>query len=225
MRRLTLVVAVICILASTIPLSAGLVTYTNRGLFEAALGSYTIDPMNYGTVGTIASGAVVGLNFYDFLVQTTPNALKIIAGSDGYGAFDTTGDAQAKFLYLDTDIGFQGSATTFTMHSPTLGFGFDYTGVTQAGGTFTAAVLGSTFNLAFNPLPPGGGPSTTPLFWGVISTAPFDQIVLTTSNDSGYGVDQVTFGGTAIPEPSTFALMGLGIAVVLFVRRAPTYRG
>jgi hypothetical protein len=191
------------------PLSAGFITYTDRASFQTALGSFTTDSMNYSAgEQTCGSGAIGGGNAAYFTINTVPNALKFL-GSPCPGGFDTTGDVSARYLYLDTDIAWRGSSTTFTMHNPTFGFGFDYMGINEPDTLWQVSVLG----VFFNPAPNDG--SLDAKFWGIISTAAFTTIVLTTDIDSGYGIDEVTFGGSGmiIPEPAPLILVGLGLLV------------
>ena len=115
----------------------------------------------------------------------------------------------AKFLYLDTDDGEVGSETDFLLNSPVTAFGFDYTGIFEPSNEetesiFTVTIGSDIFNLSLNDDP------SSHLFWGVIGPASFDTVTLITSLDSGYGVDEVTFG-FAIPLPPAIWLFGSGL--------------
>ena len=78
--------------------------------------------------------------------------------------------------------------------------------------------MGTTFNLAVN----GSNDVADAKFWGVISDTAFSSIALHTSTDSGYSVDEVTYGGGGtqpVPEPCTMLLLGLGLVGFAGVRR------
>ena len=219
MKKLILILAIAAICSYPLPGFSAFTTYTDRATFQAAMGSYVIDGWEtYAPIGTGGSGALAGVNFYDFLVTTTPDALKIL-DTPSVGGFNTTpAPGSSKYLYLDTDIGFQGSTATFGMHSPTLGFGFDYGGVNESGTAWDVTIMGTTFNLAVN----GSNDVADAKFWGAISDTAFSSIALHTSTDSGYSVDEVTYGGGGtqpVPEPCTMLLLGLGLVGFAGVRR------
>jgi len=218
MKRVIIILTLAVIFSYPLPGFSAFTTYTNRATFEVAMGSYVIDGWEtYGTVGTGTSGALSGLNFYDFQVTTTPDALKIL-DAPYVGGFNTTpAPGSSHYLYLDTDIGLQGSTATFGMHSPTLGFGFDYGGVNEVGTAWDVTIMGTTFTLAVN----GSNDAADAKFWGVISDTAFSSIALYTFTDSGYSVDEVTYSGAAqpVPEPVSMLLLGFGLLGVTGLRK------
>lgn len=183
--------------------------YTDRAAFESALDSFAVENFeSYPTVGTpdpLISTIPNGLDnlaLNDFSLTATPQAIKI--WNAAHSGSDNTTPGGSQFLYLDTDMGTVGSTTGFSLYNPANAFGFDYTGVYEPGTDFTVTIGAAVFNLALN------SPESTPLFWGVIGLDSFSDITLYTSTDSGYGVDDVTFGA-AIPLPPAIWLFGSGL--------------
>lgn len=195
--------------------------FTDRGAFESALASYSIEDFeSYANVGTPDVDPIFlnptgqsSLTLNEFSLTATPAAIKIWNAGHSGSRNTTAGGTQ--FLYLDTDnLGLAsgnpiGSSTVFSLTSPVDAFGFDYTGVFEPGtaamaSTFTVSIGSVVFDLIFN------NPKDVPLFWGVIGLGSFTDITLATSRDSGYGVDDVTFG-SAVPLPPALWLFGSGL--------------
>lgn len=209
----------LAVLSVTLAGNAQAITvFTDRVAFESALLSYTIEDFeSYGTVGTpdpllMIPDGLASLALKDFTLSATPNAIKIW-DADHSGSHNTTAGG-TQFLYLDTDnLGFAsgtpvGSTTVFSLYNAVDAFGFDYTGVFEPGTDFTVSIGSNSFNLALN------NPEAAPLFWGVIGLGSFTDVTLATSLDSGYGVDQVTFG-TAVPLPPALWLFGSGLLALV----------
>ena len=182
--------------------------FTDRSLFEAALASYSVETFeSYATIGTpdpqfnIPDGQTATV-LDDFSLAAPAPTIKI---ADFYhdGSHNTTSGG-TQYLYLDTDTGLQGSTTGITLDEQADAFGFDYTGVFEPDTTFTVSIGSDTFILDLN------SPEDSPLFWGVLGLGSFTNIRLTTSLDSGYGVDDVIFG-SAVPLPPALWLFGSGL--------------
>lgn len=191
--------------------------FTDRTSFEAALATYSIENFeSYATVGTAdpyfnQPDGLTSLALNDFSLSATPRAIKIWDAYHDGSHNTTTGDPNySNFLYLDTDNrGIAngttvGSSTTISLNNQADAFGFEYTGVFEPGTTFTVTIGSTTFDLSLN------SPEDSPLFWGVLGLGSFTDIMLTTSLDSGYGVDDVIFG-TAVPLPPALWLFGSGL--------------
>jgi hypothetical protein len=190
--------------------------YTYRTEFEAALLSSTIenfeneDPFGEPNASPLAPDGLTNYELEDFSLEATPKAIKILDILHS-GSHNTTAGGE-NFLYLDTDnpvtdnpdTVITGSTTDFSLYNPVDAFGFDYTGVFEPDTAFTVTIGSNVFNLALNNTEP------SPLFWGVLGLGSFTDITLTTSLDSGYGVDDVTFG-SAIPLPPAIWLFGSGL--------------
>jgi hypothetical protein len=187
--------------------------YTDRTAFEAALLSSTTETFeSYTPFGNPNALPILadGLSYWagnDFSLSATPKAIKIldypypVSGPD----VENTTSGGSQYLYLDTDNGLLGSETVFTLNSPVDAFGFNYTGVYEPGTTFTVSIGSDSFDLSLN------NPQVSPLFWGVLGLGTtFDVITLTTTTDSGYGVDDVVFG-SAVPLPASLWLFGSGL--------------
>lgn len=190
-------------------------TFTDRASFSAAAGNLSIETFESSPlVGTTSSGAVQRMAFTDFSVSTGPAATKLVDVDHYFGSFNTTPGGKNQ-LSLDTDAAFQGSTATFSFNALTHAIGFDYTGVSERGTTFELTVDGTTYSLAPNVDLNSFG------FWGYTSAAGFTSFTLSTSLDSGYSLDQVTYtAAIPIPEPQSYAMMLLGLGcITLLVRR------
>jgi len=221
--------------------------YTNRAEFEAALlsstvedfetympGDFTVnpfvDPDPYKTAQPPNGLPTLTLSY--FSLDATPNAIKLLSephsGSHNTTSKNTTEGGQ-NFLYLDTDNPgnvITGSTTLISLEEPVDAFGFDYTGVFEPDtdlidSIFTVTIEldnfnSFTFDLLLNE------PEQDSRFWGISGLGSFSKITLTTSLDSGYGVDDVTFGA-AVPIPPAIWLFGSGLlALAGGVRRRKT---
>lgn len=207
--------------AATLLLAAPAVTagtiYTDRTSFEAALASLFIETFEDEPVsGTVSSGALPSIAFDGFTVSTTPDAVKV-ADAPNFGAVNTTPGGDT-YLYIDTDIGFSGYEATFLLDAPTGAFGFSYSGNNNPDDVTSIMLAGGSFVL----------PMSTPdvgQFWGYIADPGmlFDTAVLTATENSAYGIDDVTFGRPAmdVPEPATLVLLAMGLGLIGFSRSLP----
>jgi len=190
--------------------------YTNRAEFEAALLSFTVEDFESTTAFGIPDfpNGTYSLALTDFSLSSTDKVIKILdePHSGSHNTSSGTGDSQ--FLYLDTDLGLQGSTTVISFYNPVDAFGFDYTGVYESNTASTVSIFRVTigsdeFELQLN------NPEATPRFWGVLGLgSSFTNITLYTSVDSGYGVDDVIFG-SAVPLPPAIWLFGSGLLVLV----------
>ncbi len=185
--------------------NASLMFFSDRTTWESALG---------GTIGTEDFNAV------------TPFAMS--AGSNSAGQLDivltnltssfNSIDNGAGILNIDGTTYYKGSATSaenivIQLSQAVLGFGADFRSTHSASGlTLEIDSIMAEFTTL---LPSGDGDG----FLGVISTNAFSSVRLfDASQNESFGLDNVSFGGS-VPEPTTLALMGLGLAGIGWKRR------
>ena len=199
--------------------NAAPVGYTSEAAWLAALGTATISTENFESspVGVLSVGTTdIGL----FDVTIGPNNSASINGIVTGGAVNGSNEFR----------GFYGSAFGTDPVTNQIDFGFDesvsgFAGTwdsTTTGTLLTLTVNGTTLN--FSNFLTGAGDG----FFGVIDTVPFSSVSFGSELPSGIGlvpsgeqfaVDNVKIAAAAVPEPTTLALMGLGLAGVGFARK------
>lgn len=109
-------------------------------------------------------------------------------------------------------LGFPNGSATFNFASPTNAFGFYLTGVQSV---FTSVLTltqldgtSATYNIPINA---GGGAN----YFGIVDTATFTsaQINVNSGGDA-WGIDDISFTNSAVPEPATWLMMLMGFAAI-----------
>ena len=201
MKRLRLMVVVLSLQTAF----AGVVTFSSQASWQAATsgGLTTIDFEGIAAPGNFEFvNPALMLSGVSFTPSASTNQFVVDSGyGPGYD-FGTgaTFDWQ-QGVPSTTNLAFPGGITAI---------GFDL------GALFHGSSIGVTLSSgdAFSVVTP-----TTQMlqFFGVISTVPIGSIVLTNSGDGV--LDNVRFGGSTVPEPAGFLLLGSGLVVALLCRR------
>lgn len=202
--------AALLVLAATNTARATVVTYSNPAAFQAAAPDAASYSFPYPTTNDFVDRPYVdgplGFSTFDHFTHL------FLENDWVYGA---------EFPYLSTVQPF-GFAVTSAIEPQEFGtvfsLGFDL--ATRNG----ADIVSVSIN--FQPMQPftsfttpGGAPNT--VFFGITDTDPIDQITFATSTGSEIDILDFYAGGAAVPEPSTWAMLGLGFvgASVVVLRR------
>jgi hypothetical protein len=199
-----------------------------RTTFLAALSNIGVENFDSNTqkVGAFPSS----FNFAPTSVTATSTTLNgsgdSVTNATSNGAFATSG---SNFLYnpgstfLDVKLTFSTPITGFGVFATdfrTTDDQLQYTVTYTDNSTQTASTNATTESKNGNVL-----------FFGVIDTNPsllIKSIELTNTSpdiDDGFGIDDVTIGVAAVPEPSSLCLVALGLPVLLAARRLRRRRG
>lgn len=206
--------------------SAGLITtYSDRVAFDSAVGATTFEDFTSTYHFPIPGGSLSSTSSFGTLAAGDIQAGVVYSSPVGQGNYFNI-DAGGGFTggFLD---GFNPSDRDLTItYSPLISaFGFD-----------TNSLM-PDFDITINFL---SDPSYTANFSGIVdmtffgfqsTEADIESVVISGNNSFfGFAIDNHAFGGQSlkrpqlqtVPEPTSFALMGLGIASLLLFRRRKT---
>jgi hypothetical protein len=110
---------------------------------------------------------------------------------------------------------FFNSAATFTFTTPTKSFGFYTTGIQSAYTTLLQVTqLDGTSATYTLPINSNGGVS----FFGIVDTVAFTSVKISQTNTPGFadlwGIDDISYNTSLVPEPAAWALMIVGLGLV-----------
>lgn len=167
--------------------------------------------------GTSLNGAGIVVNFGpDTATMQGAAPLSEVRSSPGAGRFAISGSNYVNCALGDT--------CTLTFSAPQAAFGFFGTDIGDFSGQLTLRLDGvDLINVPHSV----NAPSGSALYFGLIDTAnPFTTVeFLNSGTGDSFGFDDFTIGRieqVRIPEPATFALLGLGLAALRLSRRKST---
>jgi hypothetical protein len=185
------------------PMSAAAETSFKTG--ASSYGGVYTETFETIPVGTAAGGGTFAIPGASVSI-TTPfsNPFGGISNIDDgslYGFNITAGGSQW--------LGFDNGSATFTFSKPTNSFGFYTTGIqTEFTSTFTAAYNGSDGQTLNIPINVNGGAS----YFGFTDPSAFTSVTITDLGGDAWGLDNLSYNFTGVPEPATWAMMLLGIS-------------
>lgn len=205
MRKIAVATLLASSLLASVPASAATLLSLDRATFQAAIaGSTTLGIQNFDSLplGTLTSDGTVTYSSSTgtpvvqntFLPSTAPNSLG------------------------RSDINFFTSAdtATFTFTTAITAFAIDVNTFATAPGSFLGTLnTGDTVNSIFETFPGFG----TGQFIGFVSDTPFTSLTVSAPGQFAYTLDTLIYGAReqvtgGVPEPTTWALMILGFAMV-----------
>jgi hypothetical protein len=190
--------------------------FTNEGSFAAAAGAAAIESFET-TAPRLRSTAPLVTSRFTLTGGATP--IGVQSGVDNpepaFGASATDG-LRFVSVYLPNQP--QGTLV-FDLLTPAKAFGFNITDVGEASGVVTLRTDAGAYAAGINvgTYPPTFGNGNVQ-FFGLTQDVAFTRVFLTvTGLDDAYGLDKIYI--TAVPEPTTALLMGLGAAALWMRRR------
>ena len=197
--------------ASTVGSGLTATSLTGNNLAAGSPGSATLTPAPtdfyttwafIGAGGSTAANAISSGDYFKLtLAPTAGNSISLTSLS--FDIFAATAGPSARQIYIFSDkTGFAGGSELFSAG-------------TQSGSPFipyNTASAGQNFSIDL---------SGNPAFSGITDSITFRFYTQTPTASQGMAFDDITFNGTvnAVPEPSVFALCGLGVVALLAVKR------
>lgn len=211
MPRIGSIVTCAVVLLVTVQARAELITFTDRTTWENAVVSVSTFDFN-----SEATGSFVTDRDFGYFTATNTNWLQLTTFvEDGSGDANVNG---TNYLGFNEAVPSGTTPLRLTFDTAISALGFDYRTIDDNSDGFDLVIgMGGTlFNVS--PSAPSNG------FFGVIDTvglftvADFQDDVDGGGLNLGVGIDNLSYGVTAVPEPNTFvALLGI-VSVSLLAR-------
>lgn len=201
MRLLPIALAIVTLTAA-VPATAALTTYTDRASFLAAAGpvttetfnsaaeeaSFQTSPVVFGPLSVQGYGDQLDRHFVDIPPSQFPEFNS--DGTTNLSAFVTIG-----------------GGLVFTFASPITAWGADFAALQND--IFRTIIIAGGVTLT-PPVKAGNVRS----FYGFVSDVAFTTVTFAGSTGDGFSIDNVSFGGAAVPEPASWAMLIAGFALV-----------
>ena len=213
--RISCVLAIIGAIFAAIPASASITLFSSQTTFLSAAGSTAVEDFNSYSVDTQFRTQTLNVGAFALSGFGQNQSSYNLISTDPLGFYSVNGTSYVLgFTALD-------SGFSITFKNPTTAFGADFRGfnnafLPQQGRSFIE-VDGVQLT------PPIVSLNSDASFFAFVSDTPFSTVRFTFDSSlppfftDAFGMDNVTYGVGAVPEPSTWAMMILGFAGVGFM--------
>lgn len=206
------------IMGGVLALSAATVTYTDEATFLAALGSHTTHDFDGFAAGTAITNQLAGISSVS--TDGDNGSTQAGIGSISSLTFTMSPSTHSGDNFLSSELTspiFATAGLTFQLSAPSMGVGFWITDGAPLGGPiirlFSSGALVGTATFGSRKVPDS--------FAGVTSDVAFDSFHVDSSSDTdSWGLDNLTIGTSAVPEPSTFLLAAAAFSLLAVRRRS-----
>lgn len=188
--------------------------FTGSAAFNAAIAGFTQTTEDYSSgvvaLQTISNGETINGVTYDFSLVAPATQGIVDNQFNSFTGLSLGVDRTAIDPFLTFFFGADGDTVTLTFAQPILAFGVFFNANPNTGlyGFTTGIDNAFSDSAAYD--------TNTFVFAGLLADAPFSSVTL--SGASSFNVPAFIMANP-VPEPTTFALIGAGVATLAFFRR------